>query len=246
MAKPLKIPVFLLSTFTLKTIEDAIVFHECFIEHLRKTTYSSAIQLEKHHIVPKHAGGGDNPENIIRISPEDHVAAHFYRYQAYLEIGDKVAYEMRIGDTNERARARAQAAVLANKTKKNLFWNSDWQRIQGLKGGKVAGSQSTPAQKAARRKVGLLFGKQVGLGNQSDALKQILSNYLEWEFIPDQAFFTIPPMESAYALIRELELLRPGQIINFTSFYKVIHGSRVKMYGWRLVSVEIRSETDGE
>lgn len=31
---------------------------------------------EKHHILPRALGGGDEPENIIRLTPEDHFFAH--------------------------------------------------------------------------------------------------------------------------------------------------------------------------
>lgn len=31
---------------------------------------------ERHHIVPRCLGGGDAPENIVRLSPEEHYVAH--------------------------------------------------------------------------------------------------------------------------------------------------------------------------
>ena len=32
--------------------------------------------FEKHHIVPRSLGGGDEAENIIRLTMEDHIHAH--------------------------------------------------------------------------------------------------------------------------------------------------------------------------
>jgi len=149
---------------------------------------------------------------------------------------------MRLSDTNELAKQRAQAAVAANKLKKQLFWDKDWQSVQGKKGGSKSGKLNTPAQWAARQKVGLTYGKSVGLSNQSDSLKFILSHYLEWVFEPDQNLFTTPPIESVAALVRELEFFKPGQIKRASAFYKVIHGLRPRMYGWKLVNMVIRSE----
>jgi len=42
--------------------------------------------LEKHHILPKHAGGDDNPKNIILLTARQHILAHLIRF---LEIGEK-------------------------------------------------------------------------------------------------------------------------------------------------------------
>ncbi len=156
---------------------------------------------------------------------------HFYRYQAFGRIGDKVAYEMRLADTNELAVIRSQAAVAANKSRKQLFWDKEWQSIQGRKGGSKSGRLNTAAQWSARQKVGLAYGKIVGLSNQSENLKFILSHSLEWVFEPDGSFLITQPVRSVADLVRELELFRPGQIKNTGSFYKVIHGKRSKMYG---------------
>lgn len=242
MNSKLKIPISLLNAVVLETEEEAQEFYKSFIESLRDKSYPPNIQLERHHVVPLHAAGPDVPENIIRISPEDHVAPHFYRFQAYKEIGDKVAYEMRINDSNERARIRAQAAVFANKSKKQLFWDRDWQSVQGKKGGAAAGKANTPAQFLARQKVGLTHGRIVGLSNQSEGLKFIVSHSIEWLFEEDQSTFITPPVESAAAIVRELERFKPGRIKKMSAFYKVLHGKREKMYGWKLVNMVISNE----
>lgn len=46
----------------------------------------------KHHIIPKHAGGTDDPENIIELTIEEHAEAHRLLYEQYNRIQDKVAY----------------------------------------------------------------------------------------------------------------------------------------------------------
>lgn len=48
--------------------------------------------LHRHHIIPKHAGGEDTPENIVYLTPEDHAKAHLELYEKYGRVGDLMAY----------------------------------------------------------------------------------------------------------------------------------------------------------
>jgi hypothetical protein len=36
-----------------------------------------------HHIIPKHAGGSDDPSNLIELTPEEHANAHLELYHQY-------------------------------------------------------------------------------------------------------------------------------------------------------------------
>lgn len=47
-----------------------------FIKDRRKKELSLAGYTERHHIVPRCLGGGDEPENLIDLTPEDHFFAH--------------------------------------------------------------------------------------------------------------------------------------------------------------------------
>jgi len=84
------------------------------------------------------------------------------------------------------------------------------------------------------------------LGNQSDALKEILGQPLEWVHTehPNKKFVT-RPSNSAKEIIDQLEIFVPDKIKNPSSFYKVLHGERKQMYGWKLVDMGIRSEAEG-
>lgn len=90
--------------------------------------------LEKHHILPLHAGGQKNGP-IVLCSRQNHTLAHYYRYLALGQRGDFVSFTMR---WNQRVglKERTQLAVEKNKQLKNTFWNSNWQSMQGQKGGK--------------------------------------------------------------------------------------------------------------
>jgi hypothetical protein len=45
-----------------------------------------------HHIIPRHAGGTDEPDNLIRLTVEDHAKAHKELYEQYGRWQDHVAY----------------------------------------------------------------------------------------------------------------------------------------------------------
>jgi hypothetical protein len=46
----------------------------------------------KHHIIPKHMGGTDNPDNLVELTVEEHAEAHRLLYEEYNRIQDKRAW----------------------------------------------------------------------------------------------------------------------------------------------------------
>jgi hypothetical protein len=46
-----------------------------------------------HHIVPKHAGGTDDPGNLVQLSIEDHALAHKSLYEEYGRWQDYAAWQ---------------------------------------------------------------------------------------------------------------------------------------------------------
>jgi len=46
----------------------------------------------KHHIIPKHFGGSDAPDNISVVTVDQHAAAHKFLYEKYGKWEDKIAY----------------------------------------------------------------------------------------------------------------------------------------------------------
>ena len=51
------------------------------------------IYFHKHHIIPRHAGGTDAPDNIVRLTPEEHAEAHRLLYEEYGRWQDKLAWQ---------------------------------------------------------------------------------------------------------------------------------------------------------
>ena len=57
------------------------------------------MKKHKHHIIPRHIGGTDDPSNLIELTIENHAEAHLKLYEQYGRIGDKVAWQMLSGRT---------------------------------------------------------------------------------------------------------------------------------------------------
>ena len=49
--------------------------------------------IHKHHIVPKHSGGTDDPSNIIELSVEEHAEAHRKLYEEHGKTEDYLAWK---------------------------------------------------------------------------------------------------------------------------------------------------------
>jgi len=45
-----------------------------------------------HHIIPRYLGGTDDPSNLIKLSIEEHAAAHKKLYEEHGHIEDHIAY----------------------------------------------------------------------------------------------------------------------------------------------------------
>jgi len=57
--------------------------------------------VHRHHIVPKHMGGADDPTNIAVLTIPEHAAAHRLLWEKYGLLEDKIAWLMLSGKTDE-------------------------------------------------------------------------------------------------------------------------------------------------
>lgn len=46
----------------------------------------------KHHIIPKHMGGSDHPDNLINLTIKEHAEAHRLLYEKYGNEYDRIAW----------------------------------------------------------------------------------------------------------------------------------------------------------
>lgn len=95
----------------------------------------------KHHIIPKHAGGTDDPSNLIELSVDDHAEAHRVLYEQYGRWQDYVAWQglAKLSPKEELVRIRQREGArlrhqlhpnpfTGNKTKKNFAVDPENQK----------------------------------------------------------------------------------------------------------------------
>lgn len=75
-----------------------------FIEHCKKKRYHKDEYLENHHIVPRHSGGTNSKDNLIKLSLKDHILAHKIRYEVYGNKYDLSAYNYMTGQLGKAKR----------------------------------------------------------------------------------------------------------------------------------------------
>lgn len=85
----------------------------------------------KHHIVPKHMGGTDDPSNIVELTVEEHAEAHKKLYEEHGNEFDRIAWKALEGmvkkediisdvlsESGKRGGAKGKGKVPWNKGKK--------------------------------------------------------------------------------------------------------------------------------
>lgn len=89
------------------------------------------IYTHKHHIVPRHAGGDDSPENLIELTVEDHAIAHKVLYNLYGREEDRIAWLGLSGQiTSEHANRLALSAVAkGNLWRKGKFHTDETKEL---------------------------------------------------------------------------------------------------------------------
>jgi len=72
--------------------------------------------LHKHHIIPKHMGGTDDPSNLIELTVEEHAEAHRKLWEEYGNEYDKIAW-LSLTNQIDNAEARILAVIEWNKNR---------------------------------------------------------------------------------------------------------------------------------
>ena len=237
--------------------------YEQFIKYLKKEEKKLNLNknnLEKHHILPLHAGG-KKEDPVVLCTEKNHTLAHYYRSLVYRKRGDLVAFRMR-WDQKVGLHERVLLSIEKNKKLGNTFWDKKWQSKQGTKGGKIGGSQNTQKQYLSRQKVGLNYGfglnteihkkarkrgglknshkqkmarSKVGILRQTPQLKKFLSKKTIWKYkIQDQILkISVPPQESVVEILNFLKNEIPNlkSLKNANSnIYNIIKGRTRKMF----------------
>lgn len=67
-----------------------------------------------HHIIPRHAGGTDDPDNLIKLTIEEHAQAHLDLFNEYGRWQDEIAW-LSLTKQIDNAEATRRAQIMGNK-----------------------------------------------------------------------------------------------------------------------------------
>lgn len=126
-----------------------------------------------HHIIPRHMGGTDDPENLIELTLAEHAMAHLKLYEEHGKRQDLWAYKLLSGQTEEAFLLNCSAGGKVQ-GQKNAE-NGHMQKIQKManlsEAGKKGGAATIASGKGAfgdpveRRKSCVKGGKAQGKRN---------------------------------------------------------------------------------
>lgn len=108
-----------------------------------------------HHIVPKHAGGTDEPSNLTELTVEEHAEAHRVLFEKYGRPQDEIAWKALSGlITKEEARRLAVSAALKGK-EKSLEQRRKMSIARKRRGGITTGMKLPPCSEERKRKISM-------------------------------------------------------------------------------------------
>lgn len=88
----------------------------------------------KHHIIPKHMGGSDDPSNLVSLSIKDHALAHKLLHEKYGKVQDFIAWK-----TLDGQMTRQEASHLARKYRDTSYMKTPEyrQKVSNSKKGSI-------------------------------------------------------------------------------------------------------------
>lgn len=112
--------------------------------------------VHRHHIIPKHRGGSDDPSNLVEVTPTQHAMFHYCEWKLWGNYKDFCAYKMILGDVKNpefrKARVRAFKDVIVEGGRRWRENNPDKVRERSIKANK--------SQREKLKKIGKEIGEQ--------------------------------------------------------------------------------------
>ena len=108
----------------------------------------------KHHIVPRHAGGSDDPSNLVEVSVEEHAQLHFALYLEHGKVADWIAYHCLSGKTSAVEECRIE---LCREMATGRLHSAESRHKMSL----ARIGKKTPHKETTKAKIGEANGRQV-------------------------------------------------------------------------------------
>lgn len=109
--------------------------YSAFVEKYKNQEFEKGQYTELHHILPRHAGGDDSKENLIRLTYRQHTFAHRLLWKAFGKSSDLHAWLMMSGQEEDRVVAQRKANGLANVRSGHLDRireKIDWEKVSRM------------------------------------------------------------------------------------------------------------------
>ena len=84
-----------------------------------------------HHIIPRHAGGTDDPSNLIELTVAEHAEAHRVLYETHGRKQDWLAWKGLLGEVEKEdivREARKLGGLNSSSRADNPFKSKEWQK----------------------------------------------------------------------------------------------------------------------
>lgn len=133
--------------------------------------------MHKHHIIPKHMGGTDDPENLVELTIEEHAEAHRKLFEEYGCWQDEIAWKglaKMIEKSEIIRRVQSEAGKERIRKKGNPFTSTHTQynfKINDEFRKKISALANTPEAIAKKRKTMSENNHQKGEKNSQFGMK---------------------------------------------------------------------------
>ena len=240
--------------------------YDCFCAFLKEK--AKALQpgpgVQRHHILPLHAGGHKKGETVL-CTLKDYGKAHLIRYKVFGSAKDKIAGLFILHQTAMAVAARQALIVSKNRALKQNMFDATWQKIQANKiksryflrnnpdkakefaylGGKKSGQVMTPTKmenlKRLGQNVGTNYGKIGGLKKQSSLTKEKIQGILLWKH--DTGVLVKTSNLESLAQVKDILCKKvPDRVKHTSGLSAIVRRTELHRYGWQLIDTVISSE----
>jgi hypothetical protein len=103
---------------------------------LTPSGHGNRSKTHRHHILPKHAGGSDDPSNLVDLTVEQHAEAHRLLWEEYGNKKDFIAWKTLSGQiTSDEARREVARHVMSTRERSPDEWTKGWETRRQKAGG---------------------------------------------------------------------------------------------------------------
>lgn len=192
---------------------------------------SENLDIQKHHIIPRHIGGPNRTWNLVRLTVSEHREAHRLRWETYNNQADELALRFMQEEHNTPELIAARVALSHEYQRTNQIgrWNSEQQSRLG----RIGGSRQTQAKREKfREKLSVPVKNFLDRGStwyHKSTMKHIT-------FAPNELFLVTDLLEKLIEATEDetyKQMMQNTRKSNATSVLaKVIKGERPSCYNW--------------